>query len=143
MRAKVTVGMAAVVALAGLYLLACGSNSSSPTMPTPTTGGGGGGSAAVTISIIGMNGAQSFSPNPASVATGQTVRWVNNDPVNTHHIVQDAGAFDTGNLPPGASSSPITINSTASMPYHCSIHPSMVGTINGAAGSGGGGGGGY
>ncbi len=139
MRWKVTVGVGAVVALASLYALAC-SSSSSPTMPS-VTGGGGGGSAAVTISIVGMNGSQSFSPNPASVPVGQTVRWVNNDPSSTtHHIVQDGGAFDTGDLAPGASSAAITINTASALPYHCSIHPSMVGAINGSSSPGGGGG---
>ena len=53
--------------------------------------------------------------------------------------MQDQGAFDTGNLAPGATSAPITISSASAMPYHCSIHPSMVGVINGtSAGSPGG-----
>lgn len=142
MRMKTRFG-AVVVALAGLYVLGCG-NSSSPTMPTPGTGGGGGGGvgANVPVSINGISGSQSFSPNPASVSTGQTVGFVNNDPTNTHHIVADNGAFDTGTLAPGASSSAITLSSGTAVSYHCTIHPSMVGTINGSP-SGGGGGGGY
>jgi plastocyanin len=135
---KRIVGVGAVLALVGGYLVACG-GSSGPSMPSPiVTGGGGGG--VVTISIVGMNGAQSFSPNPASVPVGQSVRWVNNDSVHTHRIVQDSGAFDTGNLAPGATSSAVTINTAAAMPYHCSIHPSMVGSINGTGSTGGGGG---
>jgi plastocyanin len=34
------------------------------------------------------------------------------------------------------------ITSAGALQYHCSIHPSMVGSLNGTA-SGGGGGGGY
>ncbi len=78
-----------------------------------------------------MLGSQSFAPNPATVSPGQTVAFRNNDST-THRIVGDSGGFDTGNLAPGATSSPIAISSTAAVPYHCAIHPSMVGTINGS-----------
>jgi plastocyanin len=138
MRSKVTVGTGAAAVLVALYLLACSSSPSTPT-PTPDGGGGGGGGADVTISIVGMNGAQSFSPNPASVQSGQTVRWVNNDSV-THRVVQDGGGVDTGNLAPGASSAAVTVTSAATISYHCSIHPTMIGTINGTAPAGGAGG---
>ena len=101
------------------------------------SGGGGGGSADVVITIVAQNGSLSFSPNPASVTAGQTVAWKNNDST-THNVVQDGGAFNTGNLLPGATSAPITITATTALPYHCSIHPTMVGTINGtSSGTGG------
>lgn len=121
--------LAAVLGALALLASACG-GSSAVSAPTPVTPGGG--TANVTISIVGMNGSQSFSPNPASVPAGQTVAFRNNDST-THHIVQDQGAFDTGNLAPGATSAAITISNSSALPYHCSIHPSMVGTINGSA----------
>ncbi len=121
-----------IAALASLFLAGCGGSSGSTVTPTPPPGGGGGGgSANMTISIIGMAGPQSFTPNPATVSVGQTVAFTNND-TTTHHIVQDGGAFDTGNLAPGATSAPITINSSAALPYHCVSHPTMVGSINGS-----------
>ena len=86
--------------------------------PTPPSG-------LVTINIVGVNGAQSFSPNPATLPAGQMVVWRNIDSV-THRVVLDNGSLDTGNLAPGASSQPMSINAG---PYHCSIHPSMVGTV--------------
>ena len=79
----------------------------------------------MTISIVGVNGAQSFSPNPATLPAGQMVVWRNIDSI-THRVVLDNGSLDTGNLAPGASSQPMSINGG---PYHCSIHPSMVGTV--------------
>jgi plastocyanin len=88
--------------------------------PTPTSG-------VVTIDVVSENGAQSFSPNPATLPAGQTVVWRNIDRV-THRVVLNNGSLDTGNLAPGASSQPMSINATAGA-YHCSIHPSMVGTI--------------
>ena len=93
-----------------------------PTPPTPTTSNG-----IVTIDIVRDNGAQSFSPNPATLPAGQMVVWRNVDGI-THRVVLNSGSLDTGDLAPGASSQPMSIN-TGGGPYHCSIHPSMVGTI--------------
>jgi plastocyanin len=109
---------------------ACGSGTSyNPTSPGPTTGGGGGSNNATTISIVGISGSNSYSPNPASVAQGSTVVWKNND-TRTHRIVMDDGSLDTGNIGPGASSAAMTLGASGS--YHCTIHPSMVGSINGS-----------
>ena len=83
----------------------------------------------VTINVVGINGAQSFSPNPATLPAGQMVVWHNVDSI-THRVVLNDGSLDTGNLNPGASSQPMTINVPAGGdPYHCSIHPVMVGTL--------------
>ena len=90
-----------------------------------------------TISIVGNVGRQAFSPNPITVAVNQRVVFRNDDS-RTHRIVADAGGFDSGNVAPGASSAPITITSGNPMPFHCTIHPSMVGAINTASSSGGG-----
>ena len=87
-------------------------------IPTPP-------SAVVTINVVIENGAQSFSPNPATLPAGQTVLWRNVDNI-THRVVLNNGSLDTGNLAPGASSQPMSINAGG---YHCSILPSMVGTI--------------
>ncbi len=122
-----------VVAAALLFQVACGS-SSSPVSATPP-GGGGGGSANVVVSINGIAGSNSFSPNPAAVPSGQTVAWRNADPTNTHHIVADNGAFDAGVTPPGATSAAVNPG-TGAVSYHCTIHPSMVGSINGSTSGG-------
>jgi plastocyanin len=94
--------------------------------PTPTPPSG-----VVTINVVGINGAQSFAPNPATLPAGQMVVWHNIDSV-THRVVLNNGSLDTGDLAPGVSSQPMSIN-TGSAPYHCSIHPSMVGTVVAAA----------
>ena len=116
-------------AIVALSLVASGCSGSydsgspvAPTPPTPTTSNG-----VVTINIVRDNGAQSFSPNPATLPASQTVVWHNVDGV-THRVVLNSGSLDTGDLAPGASSLPMSIN-TGGGPYHCSIHPSMVGTI--------------
>ncbi len=111
----------AVVAL--VAVAACGSSYS------PTSPGGGGGPADVTITIVANNGSSSFSPNPGAVPVGKTVAWRNADSA-THNIVADGGAFNTGAIAPGSTSSPVMMGTAGAYPYHCSIHPTMVGTLN-------------
>lgn len=82
------------------------------------------------------NGA--FSPNPfsESFATRATVKWVNGDRTSggygstgtAHRLVSDNAIFDSGTLAPGAAYS-FTFAAAGMYPYHCSIHPTMVGTI--------------
>ena len=116
-------------AIVALSIVSSGCSSSydsgnpvAPTPPTPTTSNG-----VVTIDIVRDNGAQSFSPNPATLPAGQMVVWRNVDGV-THRVVLNSGSLDTGDPRPGASSQPMSIN-TGGGAYHCSIHPTMVGTI--------------
>lgn len=109
-------------------LAACSSNSTNNNAPTTPTGGTGTTGTAVVITITGMNGATSYTPNPARVSAGQTVSWHNSDTI-AHTATQDAGTFDTAAIAPGASSTPITIPA-GTYGYHCSIHPSMVGALD-------------
>ena len=106
----------------GLTVWGCGGNgsSSNPGSPTPSTGN------VVTINVVAINGAQSFSPNPATLAAGQMVVWHNVDGV-THRVVLNDRSVDTGNLDPGAFSSPMALGAVG--PYHCSIHPEMIGSL--------------
>jgi plastocyanin len=117
----------AVFAIAGLglSLSSCaGGGYGSPTAATFSTASVP--ANAVVINVVGINGAQSFSPNPGSVSNGQVVVWHNVDSI-THRVVLDDGDLDTGNIPAGGFSSPMTLLAPAS--YHCSIHPEMVGTL--------------
>jgi plastocyanin len=125
MRGFLMVG--AVVAV-GLGMLACGGgyssgSSANPTSPTPSSAAG-----VVTVNVIAINGAQSFSPNPATLPAGQMIVWHNVDNV-THHVRLNDGSVDTGDLLPGASSRPMPVEAGGG-PYHCAIHPVMVGSIN-------------
>jgi plastocyanin len=125
MRAFVTAGT--VIALS-LGMWGCdgsgySSGTGNPTSPTPD------GSGVVTINVVSINGAQSFSPNPATVPSGQMVVWHNVDHI-THRVVLNDRSVDTGDLVAGASSQPMTIGGTGGGQYHCSIHPEMTGSIN-------------
>ncbi len=107
-----------------LVVFACGSNyGSTPTGPNDPPPPG-----AIVIDILGINGAKSFSPNPSTVPAGRMVVWHNVDTV-THRVVLDDGRLDAGNIAPGSYSAPMTL--PAPGPYHCTIHPEMIGTIAG------------
>ncbi len=118
----------ALALCAAAAFVACGGTSSpsapSPSSATPPSGGG----SVVTINITSNNGAQSFSPNPASVQAGQMVVWHNADTI-THRVVLNDGSIDTGNLAPGESSAAKAWTATNAQ-YHCSLHPTMVGSVN-------------
>jgi plastocyanin len=58
---------------------------------------------------------------------GTTVTWTNDDGVN-HTVTSDQGAFDSGPLATGQTFSQ-TFNQAGTFTYHCTIHPSMQGTV--------------
>ena len=116
------------LAAAGLVSLAACGGSNTPTAsssPSPSTAPGNP-AADVTITINGMSGTNSYSPNPAAVKVGQTVAWKNGDSIA--HTATGA-SFDTGSIAPGATSKAITFSAAGNVDYHCSFHPSMVGTL--------------
>lgn len=116
MRSSLILFTALVAAASG-----CGGGGSTPTSP-------GGSSSTVNVSIVGVAGNGSYVPNPVPTSGNQVV-FKNNDTVNTHHIVMDNGSADFGTLAPGASSPAKAVTSGT---FHCTNHPSMVGSINGA-----------
>lgn len=123
---KRSLGILGVVA--GIVSVVACSNSNSPTAPNPSPSPTASPAAAdVMITINGMLGAQSFSPNPASVKVGQTVSWHNADVIT--HTATGTG-WDTGQIPAGSTSAPIKFSTAGTMNYHCSIHPTMTGTLN-------------
>jgi plastocyanin len=69
-----------------------------------------------------------FRPDPIQIKVGDTVTWTNNAGT-THTATSDTGAWDTGNVAPGASSNAVSFPTAGTFTYHCSIHPSMVGSV--------------
>lgn len=71
-----------------------------------------------------------FTPSQITVQKGGTVTWTNKD--NTTHTVVDdlsnVGGPHSGDIAPGSTYS-FTFDTAGSFQYHCSIHPSMRGTI--------------
>ncbi len=135
--------LVALVSLAGALALSCGSSGPSYPSGTSTAGGSNAGSsyggnpgssspgatADLVITIQGNEGGMSFSPAAASLKAGQTVAWRTADVIG-HRVVPDgAGGWDTGVIGSGQTSAPATISAAGSYPYHCSIHPGMVGSL--------------
>jgi len=137
------------LAAAALSVAACGSGYSSPASPSVSTASSpspapspapvpgtpaAATSSSVTVNIVGEVGSQAFNPNPVAAAAGDSVVFRNND-VTIHHIVLDNGSADLGNVSPGQSTRAFTVSTSGAMGFHCTIHPSMVGTINGSVAS--------
>jgi plastocyanin len=66
-----------------------------------------------------------FNPASMTIAAGSEVTFTNNDST-THTVTFDS--FQSGNVAPGGSFKH-TFDSAGTFGYHCSIHPSMQGTI--------------
>lgn len=112
------------VCAAALALSSCGGGSGGgPSAPS--------GSNTTTITILSQNGAQSFSPNPASVG-GRMVVFRNADAV-VHRVRLNDGSLDTGDIAPGATSQAFQMPATGAN-YHCPLHSGMVGAVNPSAG---------
>jgi plastocyanin len=110
------------------FSVACGSSSSpaspSPT-PTPTPTASNVGASIVANSALLTTTA--YSPNPIAVAVGGSVTWTNNDTI-AHTSTADGGAWNSGTIAAGGTFSR-TFASAGSFPYHCAIHPGMIGTV--------------
>ena len=68
-----------------------------------------------------------FSPSTLTVKVGTTVTWTNKDSVD-HTITSDTNVFDSGNMGSGDTFS-YTFTTAGTFVYHCTVHPSMIGTI--------------
>jgi plastocyanin len=121
---------AALAFAAALLAVGCG-GSGGGTTPTSPTSGGTNTQTTVTITITGQNGRLAFTPNPATVGAGQLVVFKNNDVV-AHHLILDDGTMQTTDIAPGATSAAVSMGTSGSKTYHCTIHPGMIGGFNGA-----------
>jgi len=91
--------------------------------PTPAAGG-----TAVSIPAGASTlGTRAFAPDQVEIAVGGTVTWTNSDSV-AHTSTSDQGSWDSGVVAPGGQFSS-TYTTAGTFPYHCAIHPGMVGTI--------------
>src|SRR5215211_6033039 len=68
-----------------------------------------------------------FQPASLEVASGSTVTWTNTGAA-PHTVTADNGAFDSGQLKPGATFSQ-TFTTPGTYTYHCETHPKMTGTV--------------
>jgi len=135
-------GMALLAILALWNCGGGGSPAASPTSPSPTASAPAPAAPAapaapsppttVTIAIVASTGNTAFQPNPVKANSGDTVIFRNSDSV-MHRLVMDDGSADLGEIAPGAVSRSMTLRSASATNFHCTLHSSMVGSINGAA----------
>jgi plastocyanin len=136
-----------LLAAAGALAAGCGSNNSgsggyggaSPATtaaPSGTSSGGGraygGGPTSSAAATTGSGTAVTidnfaFSPATLKVKVGQQVSWTNQQQGVAHTVTADGGTFDHP-MPAGATFS-FAFTKAGSFAYHCTIHPSMHGTI--------------
>ena len=121
-----------LTAVTALLMAACGGGGSTPIPPmgpTPPFEG-------VTANVYILAGATAlgglaFGEPPLIVYKGERLRWVNLD-ATRHALVADSrGVADfvaTRELAPGDDQSFI-MTATGTTTFHCTIHPSMVGTL--------------
>ena len=68
-----------------------------------------------------------FTPSTINVIVNATVTWTNKDGV-AHTVTSNSDLFDSGSIPNNGIFSK-TFTTVGTFPYHCSFHPSMVGTV--------------
>ena len=118
------VGPLLLVAAVAIIAAACnGTGSTAYGAPAST--------AATTAAATATNAATirgfSFQPDVLKVKVGAKVTWTNDDTV-AHTVTADTNSFASGNLQPGGSFS-FTFTRPGTYAYHCSIHPSLHGSV--------------
>jgi plastocyanin len=76
--------------------------------------------------------AEDFSLTSVTAKPGEDV-YLDNTGEKPHTVTADDGSFDTGSTAPGAESEFTAPSEPGTYAYHCSIHPTMTGTLTVAA----------
>ena len=127
--------LSAVVAIAIVFLAAACSSSSSSTASTASStasspaasssgDSGGDGTSKATITVADF----AFDPNSVDVSAGKVTLTVTNNDSTNHTFTLDDDSSDTS-LPAGQTQT-IQLDLSQTVGWHCSIHPSMTGTLN-------------
>jgi plastocyanin len=84
--------------------------------------------------ILGIDGGDSYSPNPLEIDVGQSVTWYNGDTVS-HTVtsgqdgdLDEGSLFDSDAIIPNQSYS-LKFIEAGEFDYYCIYHPTMVGEI--------------
>ena len=117
-----------LLTIVSMLMVGCGGGySSSPSSPTsPSSPAAATSPVSIPVNASGL-GTSAFSPNPLTVPVGTTVRWTNNDTIS-HNATSNTNVWASGNLAAGAHFD-FTFQTAGTYPYHCTIHPGMVGTV--------------
>ncbi len=110
------------------------SNSDTTAADTAQQSDNSGPSNSAPVAIVGIKGKQSYSPNPIEINAGQTITWYNGDAI-AHTVTSGSpgksgkdNLFDSGAILANQRYS-LIFDEPGTYYYHCTYHPSMVGTI--------------
>jgi plastocyanin len=125
-----------VVAGSALILAACGTGGGSNAGTGANAGCivKGNSTAAVTPAVVSNvvpdpDTVGRFSPNNMTVKVGQSIEWDWQDPNVAHTVTSDDTTTFDSCLQNKGYKFVVTFTQAGKIPYHCTIHPLMVGTI--------------
>jgi plastocyanin len=88
------------------------------------------------VSIVNF----AFNPATVKIGLGSSAKWTNNAATTSHTSSSDGfndglgttgvNLWHSGNMVGGGTTFTFTFQAAGSFPYHCSVHPSMHGTVN-------------
>jgi plastocyanin len=102
--------------------LAVGACSPAASTTAPSTAGPGSATGAVQIKNF------AFGPATITAAVGGTVTWTNGDTTD-HTVTFDDTSVKSSDHISGGSTYQVTFTKAGTFTYHCSIHPTMLGTV--------------
>jgi plastocyanin len=105
---------ATIVVSIAMTLTVCAIGLAAGDRPAPTTH---------TVTMENMR----FEPESLTVARGDTIVWVNKDPV-PHTATSKEGVFDSGTVL-AEKSWRFTARQQGEFPYSCTFHPTMTATL--------------
>jgi plastocyanin len=119
-----------VAAGAALVLVGCGSSGDTGGGQSCTPKGTGSGTAAQVVKVVNNpSGTGKYDPQTVSVKTGDTVEWDFQDSAFSHSITSDDNTTFDSCLQTAGAKFQVTFSAAGSVPYHCSIHADMTGTV--------------
>jgi len=128
MNKTIIIGIVVVVIIVGAFMWMKKDNSSTMQMQHSQSSSQ---TSPATQKTVGKNAVaiQNFAYSPATITVkvGESISWTNQDSAG-HSATADDSSFDTGVLPQGQSKS-LRFAKAGTYTYHCSVHPSMKGTV--------------
>ena len=82
----------------------------------------------IPVGARSASGTSGFAPNPITVPVGTTVTWMNNDTI-AHDVASDSAVWNSNSMAAGTQFS-FAFQTKGTFPYHCTVHPGMIGTVN-------------
>jgi plastocyanin len=116
-----------IAALSTALILAACSGGTSPTTPPASKGGPCSDSTdptTVSANVVG----NAWTPADVTAKVGDVITWTNGDTV-PHKVALDDGSCQMSANIAGGGTASLVFSVAGTYPFHCSVHPSMKGTI--------------